>query len=211
MNGSTGIGKLPDVSVDANAGDIFSHLQMAAMVYGEAYTDDWALGMDIIYMNLKQDAEPRGEVLDGSLHAKQFAAEFNGFRKLLPWLDLGVGWRVNTLTASARVNTDSPEDLTVLNLTSKKTWVDPIIIARIQNPEGEKLLYQFRGDIGGFGVGSQFAWQIQAYVGYRFSKLFQLSGGYRIISMDYNKGSDSNRFLYDVNTSGPVVRLGFNF
>lgn len=60
MNGSTGVGNLPDVTVDANTGDIFSHLQMAAMLYGEAYTEDWAIGNDIIYMNLKQDAERGG-------------------------------------------------------------------------------------------------------------------------------------------------------
>lgn len=70
MKGSTGMGNLPDVSVDANAGDIFSHFQMAAMLYAEAYTDDWAIGNDIIYMNLKQDVERGRDIIDGFLHAK---------------------------------------------------------------------------------------------------------------------------------------------
>ncbi len=210
MNGDTGVGNLPDITVDANTGDIFSHLQMAAMLYGEAYTEDWAIGNDIIYMNLKQDAERGGDIADGSLHAKQFAWEISGFRRLLPWLDVGVGGRINTLSAGARLTIDAPNGGSVRNKSSQATWFDPIIIARIKNPSGEKLLYQFRGDIGGFGVGSDFAWQIQAYVGYRFSQLFQVSGGYRIISMDYTKGAGEDRFMYDVNTSGPVIRLGFN-
>jgi hypothetical protein len=29
--------------------------------------------------------------------------------------------------------------------------------------------------------------------------------------VDYEKGSGQDRFLYDINTFGPVVRLGFNF
>jgi hypothetical protein len=91
------------------------------------------------------------------------------------------------------------------------TWYDPMLIARIKNAPGKKFIYQFRGEIGGFGIGSDFAWQLQAYAGYRFSKLFQVTGGYRIISLDYEKGSGDSRFLYDVDTFGPSIRFGFNF
>jgi len=72
-------------------------------------------------------------------------------------------------------------------------------------------MYEFRGEIGGFGIGSDFAWQIQAYAGYRFSKLFHITAGYRVISLDYKTGEGENRFLYDINTFGPVIRFGFNF
>jgi hypothetical protein len=90
-------------------------------------------------------------------------------------------------------------------------WVDPFIVARIKSDPARKFIYQLRGDIGGFGIGSDLAWQVQAYAGYRFSKLFQMTVGYRYIGMDYDKGSDENRFLYDIDTFGPVVRVGFNF
>jgi hypothetical protein len=62
-----------------------------------------------------------------------------------------------------------------------------------------------------FGIGSDFTWQLQAYAGYRFSKLFQLTAGYRIIGIDYDKGADKDRFIFDMNEFGPVVRFGFNF
>lgn len=92
-----------------------------------------------------------------------------------------------------------------------ETWLDPMLIARIKSKSGEKFIYQFRGEIGGFGIGSDLAWQMQAYAGYQFSKLFQITGGYRIISLDYENGSGQNRFIYNMDTSGPVVRFGFNF
>jgi hypothetical protein len=52
---------------------------------------------------------------------------------------------------------------------------------------------------------------MQGYAGNRFSKLFQIQGGYRIISLDYEKGSGADYFLYDIETFGPIVRFGFNF
>jgi hypothetical protein len=55
-----------------------------------------------------------------------------------------------------------------------------------------------------------FTWQVQGYAGYRFSKLFQTSIGYRIIAIDYDKGTGEDRFRYDMNTFGPNIRLGFN-
>jgi phospholipid N-methyltransferase len=97
-----------------------------------------------------------------------------------------------------------------LNKKITETWVDPMIVARIKSRPDKKFVYQLRGDIGGFGIGSELAWEVQAYAGYRFSKLFQLTGGYRVISLDYTKGSGDSRFLYDVNTFGPVIRFGFN-
>ena len=46
---------------------------------------------------------------------------------------------------------------------------------------------------------------------YRFSKLFQLTDGYRVLSVAYNKGTGDDRFLYDIDTFGPVIRFGFIF
>lgn len=49
-------------------------------------------------------------------------------------------------------------------------------------------LFTFRGDFGGFGIGSTFTWQIQGYVGYKFSKMFCSSVGYRVIVLIMTKG-----------------------
>lgn len=71
--------------------------------------------------------------------------------------------------------------------------------------------FQLGVDIGGFLIGSALTWQIQDYFGHRFSPLFQTTIGYRILAIDHDKGSGRVRFVYDINTFGPVVRLGFNF
>ena len=211
MNGKTGVGNLPDVSVDANPGDIFSKLQMGAMLNLEASNDKWAIATDFIYMNLQQDVTSGTLINSGDATAKQFAWELAGLRRITPWLELGIGGILNSLQAGVNINvnnigggtTNRSKELT-------QSWYDPMLIARIKHNPVKKFMYEFRGEIGGFGIGSDFAWQIQAYAGYRFSKLFQITGGYRVISLDYSKGEGENRFLYDIDTFGPVIRFGFN-
>jgi hypothetical protein len=86
-----------------------------------------------------------------------------------------------------------------------------MIITRFSST-GISIFYgQVRAVIGGFGIGSDLAWQAQAIAGYHFSKLFEMSIGYRVISLDYKHGSELDSFIYDVITYGAMVRLGFNF
>ena len=96
--------------------------------------------------------------------------------------------------------------------TLSETWVDAMIIASFVNKPGSTFLYKLRGEVGGFGISgdSNFAWQVQGYAGYRFSELFQLTAGYRVIGLNYATGSGSDRFLFDDDTYGGVVRFGFN-
>jgi hypothetical protein len=218
MNGTSGLGALPEVSVDANAGDIFSKLQIGAMLNTEAYFDKWTIGSDIIYMSLKQNVESGLLIANGNLKAKQFAWGVFGLYKVAPWLDLGIGGNFNSLKLETDLYLNNLGGVTNRRRNITQTWFDPMIIAKTSSKRSEKFIYQLRADIGGFGLGSRFAYQVQAYVGYRFSEVFQLTGGYRVIGADYEKNNDSdvdgilnnNRFLYDMTTFGPVIRLGFN-
>jgi hypothetical protein len=211
MKGNTGIGNLPEVAVDAGASDILGALKIGGMIYFEASTSSWSICSDIIYMNLEQDVKTGTIVRDGSVQMKQFAWEISGLRNVLPWLDVGIGLRLNSLEAGFDIVTGIGNNQTDHSRGQTKTWIDPILIARSQGIIGSsKWTYMLRADIGGFGIGSDIAWQIQPYIGYRFTKLFQLSAGYRVIAMDYETGTGDDYFKYDVDTSGPVLRLGFN-
>jgi len=213
MDGQIGIGQLPDADIHASANDIFSNLKFGAMLYFEAGNDHWALTSDMIYMDLSQDVAGKNGIISGEAGAKQFVWEVAGLRKIKPWLDLGIGLRLVNLQSSLDLDIDS----TMLgggghkSRSVSETWVDPIIIGRIKVPVGKKLLFQLRADMGGFGIGSDFTWQVQADVSYRFSKLFQLGLAYRVIGMDYEKGTGDDRFLYNVDTYGPALKFGFNF
>jgi hypothetical protein len=201
MKGTTGIGDL-QVDVHASPGDIFSHLQFGAMLLMEANNGTWGVAVDGIYMNLNQSASANRVSAEAGM--KQGALELTGFRRVTGWAEVLVGGRLNIL--SAELNTLGVQ---ARSKSGDKSWFDPIIGARLQVPNTGKWMLTLRGDVGGFGVGSDLAWQVYPKVGYRFSKLFELNAAYRVISMDYNKGDPA--FLYDMQIFGPEIGLAFHF
>jgi hypothetical protein len=211
MKGTSGLKDLPDVSVNANPGDVFSHLQFGMMLYTEVENEQWAFSSDISYMKLGEELRKGTLINGGNFEAKQFMWELAGLRKISPWFDAGVGLRLNSLKSDIQVNTISGQGQVTPRVASgSKAWVDPVIIARLKTASKQKFSAQLRADIGGFGIGSKFTWQVQADAIYRFSPLFDLGLGYRVIGVNYEKGSGQERFLYDVNTFGPVIKLGFH-
>jgi hypothetical protein len=215
MYGETGVGKKITeitVPVDANPGDIFSKLKMAGMLYFEANTSKWAITSDFIYMDLKQEVTPGKLINSGEVSVSQLAWEPAGLYRLASFLEVGAGGRLNSLSTDIDVRRNVfPIGTEEVTESISKIWFDPILITRLSTTLKDKWLFQFRGDVGGFGIGSDFAWQLQAYAGYRFTKVFQLTAGYRILSTDYDKGTGTERFIYNVDTFGPVLRMGFNF
>lgn len=93
------------------------------------------------------------------------------------------------------------------NASADKSWTDPIIGARAQWNIDDKWFLAGKGDVGGFGVGSDFAWNLQATVGYQFTETISAELGYRYYQTDY---SDSG-FVYDMAQSGLYTGLNFTF
>jgi hypothetical protein len=212
MDGETGIGNNLIAPVDANPGDIFSKLKMAAMLYFEAQTDKWAITSDLVYMSLNQEVTPGTLLHSGTVGAKQLVWEVAGLYRILPFWELGVGGRLNNLQTEIDVRRNViPAGTEEYYETRAATWFDPILITRFSTDINDKWLFQFRGDVGGFGIGSDLTWQMQAYAGYQFTKVFQLTAGYRVLSTNYIKGEDSDQFTFNMKEFGPVIRFGFNF
>ncbi len=213
MSGNTGVGLLPLVSVDAGSSDILSKLHMGGMLNLEAANDKWAVNSDLLFMNLEQDAKPSTLVNSGKVNMKQLGWELAGFRRVSKYLEFGIGGLLNSLEADMNISRNLAGGGTQTQSGKKsKTWVDPMIITRLSTPPAiKKFMGQFRGEIGGFGIGSDFTWQLQVMAGYRFSKLFDITAGYRAISIDYVSGEGASSFIYDMTTYGPMVRFGFNF
>jgi len=212
MSGTTGIGNLPNTFICVPAGKVFSYLKIGGMLYGEVHNNQLAFTSDLVYANLTQDASGKNGVLNGTATLKQFWWELEGLYRINSWLEFGVGARINNITASADINVITPGGGVNMSSSKSNTWVDPLLVTRLKKVVDEKWLFQLRADIGGFGVGSQFAWQLQPDIFYRVSKLLQFGLGYRIISMDYNNDSGGgDRFIYDMEEYGPQIRIGLNF
>ena len=115
------------------------------------------------------------------------------------------GLRVNTLQGALtfkRLGVDVSQD---------KTWVDPVAGLTLRTPPGHLLQLRVYSEIGGFGAGSDLAWQVFPTVGINFTDKLSLDLGYRWLDMDYTTGEGNQQFTYDVLTQGPVAGIGFRF
>jgi hypothetical protein len=210
MDGAIGLGPV-SVDVDASPSDVFSNLQFGAMLAAEARRGPWAIGFNGMYMNLSDELEtitgPGGVQLDGELGAYQGMFELTGFRALTPYLEVLAGGRFNFVGADV----DLVAAQGSLNQDFDESWFDPFIGVRLTVPNTGKWTVAVRGDIGGFGIGSDFAWQVRGRVGYRVSNLIELGAGYWASGMDYESGIAPTQFTYDVTTFGPQIGIGFHF
>jgi hypothetical protein len=211
IHGTTGLGTLPDASVDESPSDIFKHVQFGAMLYAEAHNDRWAISSDLMYMNLAEDTPVNALITYGRVDLKQLGWELALLHRFSPWLEAGAGTQLNNIESDVRLSFNTPRGVVSRAQGLTETWVDPMIIARATFPLAEKWTLILRTNVGGFGIVSEFAWQAQLYAAYHISNGSTFSFGYRAIGDDYRTGSGDNRFVYDVITFGPVVRFAFSF
>jgi hypothetical protein len=50
-------------------------------------------------------------------------------------------------------------------------------------------------------------WNLVATLQYQMSPKVTLAAGYRVLDIDYDHGSGTDRFVYDVLTHGPVLGI----
>lgn len=216
MNGNVGIGPT-NVSVDASPGEIFDNLDFALMLYFEASSEKWVTNFDLIYMSLGGEGETPLLGREALVDVKQLGLTFNGLYRVTTWASVGLGFRINSIDQGIKIDAlpgPGPGDieLPAVNADMRQTWVDPLIVARVMTRFNDtKWRLGLVADIGGFGIGSDLAWQINPFVGYQFSKLFEIDLAYRWLAMDYETGSDADYFLYDMVISGPELGLLFHF
>jgi hypothetical protein len=93
--------------------------------------------------------------------------------------------------------------------------VDPFIGARLRQQLARGQEFVLRGDVGGFGVGSEFSWQAIATYN---SPLGEIHGipvdgyvGFRALAADYSQGSGKTKFEWDNVIYGPVIGATMRF
>lgn len=90
-------------------------------------------------------------------------------------------------------------------------WLDPIVGAKLVAPLAEHWHVAINGDIGGFGVESDFTWSATALAGWDFSigeLPASITLGYRAIGWDFTDGAGADEFTWDLVQHG--VHFGFS-
>jgi hypothetical protein len=86
-----------------------------------------------------------------------------------------------------------------------ESWGDPYVGARMFFNVSSRWGFQVRGDVGGFDVGSKFAWQALGMTSYRIGNWGTVRLGWRQLDVDYER--DLTGFIYDVGLGGPILGL----
>jgi opacity protein-like surface antigen len=195
-----------EAEIDLPASDVFSHLEFGFMGSVAARKGDWGIGTDLIFMALGATADRPAADVDFN----QTAFALYGLRRLNAVAEATFGVRVNGLDGGLTFKDQSVVPAGT-ELSQSKWWVDPIVGLRLHSNSARRVNATLYGEIGGFGLGSDLAWQIFPVVDVRVLERMSLELGYRWLSMDYTTGDGSDRFTWDTLTQGPVVGFKFQF
>jgi opacity protein-like surface antigen len=113
------------------------------------------------------------------------------------------GIRIGYIGQEAKIDPGS-------DLDADAVYLDPILGARLGLQVSDKVTFGVRGDVGGFGVGTNLTWFLVAGLDWHFAQSTSLRFAYRIYDMDFNTENDNGRD-FDLEYQEQGIWLGFNF
>jgi hypothetical protein len=207
MDGTAGVGPV-EASVDVGFSDILDSLEMGFLGTYRATKGPLSLTFDAVYMGLGESVQGPGGLLTADIDMDQTALEGTVGWALTEQFVVFGGLRYIDLSVDVQARTPQGD---LRSAGGDESWVDPIIGARYTIPFNDQWSLALRGDVGGFGVGSDFAWQAVTAVRWQASPRFGVLAAYRYVDMDYEDGSGLGYFKYDMSISGPALGVVFTF
>jgi hypothetical protein len=206
MDGEVGLASLT-ADVDVGFDDVLDHLRLGTMMYYAAERNGWTYAVDLIYMRLEgqKDVPP---IASFQAKADQAVISLEAARLLGDRFEVLAGVRFNSVEPEIAITASS--GLSEIRGRSEEWW-DPFVGARYTADVANAWSVTLRADVGGFSVGADSAWQLVARADWHISDDLDLLFGYRILDVDYEDGEGQDRFLYDVQSSGPVIGFAWHF
>jgi opacity protein-like surface antigen len=198
-------------STTVSASDFLDALKFAFFAAGEVHYGRVGLLQDFVYADLGNSGK-----LSGPFSSKVDV----DIKKLLSTTALGYqvyvedGYLVEPYAGARYVSIKT--DVTIkgggplgLNKSADVDvdWWDPVIGVRGRVPLTEELSATGFANIGGFGVGSKFTWEVFGGLDYAFTERFSANAGFRYLSIDYD-ASDAD---VEMEVYGPVIGATLRF
>jgi hypothetical protein len=203
---------LPTVPIDVSPSDALQDTETGFMSLFEAKKNGKGLFIDAIYtdvrstedlvpaINLTLKSTSKTTMISGA-YLQEFYNEggtvadwFAGMRYWNIDSNLAFGGGLGLLAGSS--------------VSHDESWWDPILGVKGRTLLGASQWYLAGGGvIGGFGIGSDFLWDLSANLGYQWNKAIGTTLGYRVYDLDY----EDNGFIYDVQQAGMSLGLTWAF
>ena len=214
IDGEATIGNLT-VPVEASISDVFDALEFGAMAAWRVRNETWSFTLDATYMGLGGSSRGQGGRVKGNVDVDQFTLMGTLGRRWTEHLELLASLAYFDLSADLRLETTSASTgvVTVREASEGASWIDPLIGLQYNVPFADRWRFNLRGDVGGFGVGSDFSYQALVNVGWQATDAVHLILGYRVIGFDYEDGNRGSRNYqrFDLTEQGPLAGIAFSF
>jgi len=196
------------VSSDVPFSDIFDVLDFANFMHFEVQRGKWGLFSELDFIKLSEDTEFRkpSSGLPFKVHAdgvlKQTIAELGLFRSF-------GGERVgfDVLAGARYFRIESDVSVGPFESNGSTDWVDPLVGGRLTLRLADQWQAWLRGDLAGFGTGSELTTHIFAGVLYNISDRYSVGFGYRYLDIDY----EEDELEVDMTTDGPILGMTIRF
>jgi hypothetical protein len=214
MDGHSAAGGIKS-DVDVPLSDLLKDLSFGAMLAVDVRKGRLGVGFNGLFARVSPDAEVGDVKIDATSDSGQLAIA--PFYRLVEWqygvsasgapLRLAVapeaGFRYTYVRTELEIRRGPTVD-------SSESWIDPLIGSRFGLDLTDRWTLGGEANVGGFGVGSDFTWNAQAFLGYDFTLFGRpttLLVGYRALYQDYHHGD----FEWDVTMQGPVIGSAVRF
>jgi hypothetical protein len=152
------------------------------------------------------------DILKRVLAARGFKLNRRGAKLIQREIDrrLGPGGNV---TLERTVDIEVQKAL-AFDQSSEIDWVDPFVGFRVRHQMGPTKELNLEGDVGGFGAGSDFSWQVVATYGFDSTICgtpYHGVIGYRALSVDFTGDSRNGKNTFDFVQHGPILGVSFRW
>jgi hypothetical protein len=215
ISGDASLGRVEDAEVDVSIGDILDKLELAGMLQVEAHHRS-GVGFSLNYAFMKLEdtlsgpagfTKFDGDIFQGTLEGylsyrlvseeKNSTIDFYGGAR---WWDTDIELSADNALGEVSVEKDP-------------SWVDPVIGIRFIPTISDQWRVLLQGDVGGFDVSSDSSYNLMGGVLWDAGQTFSVALLYRALWVDYSEGEAGNtdRFVYDTVTHGPLLGVVFRF
>lgn len=208
LEGTSTVGALPPVEIDASFSDIFSNLNFAMALHTEFHKGPWAFVIDPMYVSIEADLDP-GVPLPAGVSPKVaidmwFVELWAGYQFTEQWEVLGgARYQSQDLDISGLPSPPLPVD----SLGVSEDWTDWFIGVRFNTVMNEKWFFTARADAVVAGD-SDSSYNASVMFNRRFGPNKSLNLGYRYFVNDYD---NLPSYAWDITQDGPIVGFTWAF
>ncbi len=204
--------RVPSVSNTIGAGRVIDHLTWVPfMGQAEFRSGQYGVVFDYIHAPLKSGIGTRDILFGGgtgnfTLNTGSAVVLYRALALPNQNADIGLGFRAWGLDGEIALN-QLRRRVPPVTIANGLAWADPLIAARYHYDFGNGFAATGYGDLGGFGIGAHFDWQLTGTIDYAMRPGLDLHAGFRSLNFSYG----APRANLNVNMYGPIISATYRF